>query len=115
RSRTEERTQGRDAVEAASTVADLRRVANHPATRCLLACLFTAKVRRAQHPPRTPARKKPARPDGFPHGHGVGRRNASVAAGRPVAEPGSSKRSRSEEHTSELQSREKLVCRLLLE
>ncbi|MFE1844606.1 hypothetical protein, partial [Streptomyces sp. NPDC059515] len=61
-------------MEAASTVADLRRVANHPATRCLLACLFTAKVRRAQHPPRTPARKKPARPDGFPHGHGVGPR-----------------------------------------
>src|SRR5690606_40376201 len=29
--------------------------------------------------------------------------------------PSSSARSRSEEHTSELQSREKLVCRLLLE
>src|SRR5690606_40706442 len=32
-----------------------------------------------------------------------------------VASPSGSRLSRSEEHTSELQSREKLVCRLLLE
>src|SRR5690606_40826889 len=41
------------------------------------------------------------------HGHPVGRLVAAEAA---VAEP-----LRSEEHTSELQSRENLVCRLLLE
>src|SRR3989440_1229097 len=33
----------------------------------------------------------------------------------PIARAGVSKRSRSEEHTSELQSRSDLVCRLLLE
>src|SRR5437868_14905679 len=37
------------------------------------------------------------------------------AALRPVRHPDGSKRSRSEEHTSELQSRFDLVCRLLLE
>src|SRR5690606_39429419 len=39
-------------------------------------------------------------------------RSAGTAARPPAAAPG---RSRSEEHTSELQSRENLVCRLLLE
>lgn len=81
-------TEGRDAVKAALAVADLRRVANHPATCCLPACLFTAVARRAQHPSRTPARKKPARLDGFPHGHGVGHRNTSVAAAHPHCRAG---------------------------
>src|SRR5690606_40720408 len=42
-----------------------------------------------------------------------GRTKEQERAGRPVrvADPGA----RSEEHTSELQSREKIVCRLLLE
>src|SRR5690606_39407323 len=44
---------------------------------------------------------------------GVGRGGCRVAAGRPS--PGSPSGGRSEEHTSELQSRENLVCRLLLE
>src|SRR5436309_11230608 len=40
-------------------------------------------------------------------------RESASAAGRPCSEM--SRPSRSEEHTSELQSRENLVCRLLLE
>ncbi|WP_406723516.1 hypothetical protein WJ438_00820 [Streptomyces sp. GD-15H] len=44
-------------MKAIPTAADLRRVANHPATRCLLACLLTAMARRAQEQPRSPARK----------------------------------------------------------
>src|SRR3712207_8659295 len=43
-------------------------------------------------------------------GQGLGRRPARVRAGLRVEHPG-----RSEEHTSELQSRQYLVCRLLLE
>src|SRR5436309_6048362 len=40
---------------------------------------------------------------------------ASGAGGRPVRSRLKRRSSRSEEHTSELQSRENLVCRLLLE
>src|SRR5690606_41771670 len=49
------------------------------------------------------------------HGHRDRQPQAVAAgqAGRCAAEPGG--RRRSEEHTSELQSRENLVCRLLLE
>src|SRR5690606_41402549 len=43
-----------------------------------------------------------------------GRRRGVEGAGHGVA-PGLPRRVRSEEHTSELQSRENLVCRLLLE
>src|SRR5438445_8402287 len=49
-------------------------------------------------------------------GHGADRRRAGGA--RPslgAARPRSLRRARSEEHTSELQSRQYLVCRLLLE
>src|SRR5690606_39924724 len=42
-------------------------------------------------------------------------RGARRAAGLPTAPPRRQGRRRSEEHTSELQSRENLVCRLLLE
>src|SRR5207302_8789600 len=45
---------------------------------------------------------------------GGARLKAAAAAGAPQT-PRSSSPSRSEEHTSELQSRENLVCRLLLE
>src|SRR3712207_8532571 len=38
-----------------------------------------------------------------------------ATADRPRAAPGGGTRGRSEEHTSELQSRQYLVCRLLLE
>src|SRR5690606_41891211 len=41
--------------------------------------------------------------------------NRMVSTVSPKAEPSSPSRLRSEEHTSELQSRENLVCRLLLE
>src|SRR2546421_2425687 len=44
-------------------------------------------------------------------GAGAGARSGSRPGGRAVGQPGS----RSEEHTSELQSRSDLVCRLLLE
>src|SRR3712207_8255627 len=40
---------------------------------------------------------------------------AAPARGAPVSATSSRRRSRSEEHTSELQSRHYLVCRLLLE
>ncbi|SER03012.1 hypothetical protein [Streptomyces radiopugnans] len=43
------------------TTADLRRVADHPATRCLLACLLAAMARRVQAPSPSPA---PARRNG---------------------------------------------------
>src|SRR5436309_10147659 len=43
------------------------------------------------------------------------RRRRSSGTRRPSASSGSATRTRSEEHTSELQSRENLVCRLLLE
>src|SRR5690606_41356987 len=49
---------------------------------------------------------------------GRGRRPCAAAARRGPMRPGGSwsgSRARSEEHTSELQSRENLVCRLLLE
>src|SRR3712207_8640874 len=55
-----------------------------------------------------PARPCRRRPPGDP-----GRRHAGHPAGRRLAAPRA--RPRSEEHTSELQSRQYLVCRLLLE
>src|SRR5690625_5533816 len=51
--------------------------------------------------------KSPGAPSAFP--------TASFAATRAAREAADSPRSRSEEHTSELQSRGHLVCRLLLE
>src|SRR5690606_40427104 len=49
------------------------------------------------------------------HGTGVPRWTCSFSAHRPEYPPGRATSARSEEHTSELQSRENLVCRLLLE
>src|SRR5690606_42020814 len=60
---------------------------------------------REQHPQRAardPARRAHAALSGRPRGGPLARRRLAA-------------RARSEEHTSELQSREKLVCRLLLE
>src|SRR5690606_41479786 len=54
----------------------------------------------ARHHARTPGRVRPAQPP---------------AGGRRPQERPLRRRARSEEHTSELQSRENLVCRLLLE
>src|SRR5690606_39429703 len=65
----------------------------------------------------------PARPPG-PHLRGTRRRGRrrrfprgqlDPGRGRRRSLPGAHRRRRSEEHTSELQSRENLVCRLLLE
>src|SRR3712207_8233438 len=66
--------------------------------------------------PRRPARRGPPDPRREPagaHRRGVllGARAARVGRPPPRRRP----RSRSEEHTSELQSRQYLVCRLLLE
>src|SRR5690606_41669997 len=53
---------------------------------------------------------------GLQAGHGEHRRRAAVLARAGfVLRPAARGRQRSEEHTSELQSRENLVCRLLLE
>src|SRR5690625_6911370 len=49
-----------------------------------------------------------------PHGGTAARRNGTVRRGPPLYR-GTHSRIRSEEHTSELQSRGHLVCRLLLE
>src|SRR5258707_4205902 len=59
---------------------------------------------------RSPAQKKNAKPPS-------GRSDAANSCDLPSARPSirCSKRNRSEEHTSELQSRQYLVCRLLLE
>src|SRR3712207_8471686 len=55
-------------------------------------------------------------PRGRPLGHRRERRHGRDATGATqAAEEVSDGRSRSEEHTSELQSRQYLVCRLLLE
>src|SRR5690606_41789784 len=66
-------------------------------------CWKPSRSRRRRRPAASPFRSISAPP--WP----VGRRCSSR---RPVS---SSRRTRSEEHTSELQSRENLVCRLLLE
>src|SRR5690606_41476257 len=47
--------------------------------------------------------------------HGMPDLPPPLACGRDRGDPTSTKKSRSEEHTSELQSRENLVCRLLPE
>src|SRR5690606_41834977 len=69
----------------------------------------------------TPAKPKAAAPPGGSTAGAakapkLARRSASAAAdGSEVCAGASAGQVRSEEHTSELQSREKLVCRLLLE
>src|SRR3712207_7687473 len=61
-----------------------------------------------------PSGHRPARgADGDPR-RGRWRRRPRAGGGRP-ARPGRARAHRSEEHTSELQSRQYLVCRLLLE
>src|SRR3712207_8436561 len=65
-------------------------------------------------------RRRPSRDQGGRHEHHVGRPRLRVDLAldrrRPAADrPGARPRPRSEEHTSELQSRQYLVCRLLLE
>src|SRR5690606_41349229 len=73
--------------------------------------IFSRSVRRG-HP-------NPRRDDGAVAGSRVPRRRHptcwSRSAGRCAPAPRGTLRLRSEEHTSELQSRENLVCRLLLE
>src|SRR5690606_41178989 len=49
------------------------------------------------------------------HAGGAHGRDARRVGSRPRSSAGQQPAARSEEHTSELQSREKLVCRLLLE
>src|SRR5690606_30413380 len=78
------------------------------------------------HPARRPGRQRPGRPRHRP-GPGLARRRAphrgtaprpgagTAASVRPVTARARPLPLRSEEHTSELQSRENLVCRLLLE
>src|SRR3712207_8297375 len=60
---------------------------------------------RSPGPAPVPARVRPSRPGSAPSCRGSRPARASARAGRR----------RSEEHTSELQSRQYLVCRLLLE
>src|SRR3712207_8350363 len=63
---------------------------------------------------RGPKRRKRTRDRGGRRGRRPRRRHVGCACGRGSAEsPGTP--ARSEEHTSELQSRQYLVCRLLLE
>src|SRR2546427_9228912 len=50
-----------------------------------------------------------------PGGHGGARASPGGRGESPAARPESRRSSRSEEHTSELQSQSNLVCRLLLE
>src|SRR5690606_40646636 len=58
--------------------------------------------------------RRPCRP-GRPLQKGAGRRKRGCVQGSPPSMRGKRPQQRSEEHTSELQSRENLVCRLLLE
>src|SRR5207247_9326375 len=64
--------------------------------------------------PRFPARPSSGRPGGAPH-HGRPGAPSSGCTGPTVRTAVRAPRARSEEHTSELQSRVDLVCRLLLE
>src|SRR5690606_41961077 len=97
-----------------------------PIPRTALSRLFFSLLRR---PPRstlfpytTLFRSPAGRAGALPRRAGDGRRGGVFAgnprqrrrSARPVGRAGRSRR-RSEEHTSELQSRENLVCRLLLE
>src|SRR5215475_14774808 len=59
--------------------------------------------------------RRPPRSTLFPYTTLFRSRSPSTPAGCPVLARGPCRRARSEEHTSELQSRENLVCRLLLE
>src|SRR3712207_7151069 len=72
-------------------------------------------TRTARHHP--PTRGRPVLPN-VGNGRGGVKKagtGASGGDGRPAAPPPTGARRRSEEHTSELQSRQYLVCRLLLE
>src|SRR5690606_39520391 len=82
---------------------------------------YTTLFRSPRLQPRVDRTGRPAgRLDGCGARPALGRGRAlvdPVAAGvrEPARRPGRWRRGRSEEHTSELQSRENLVCRLLLE
>src|SRR5690606_41442490 len=66
--------------------------------------------------PRAAAVPCPGRRPPYGRPGGAARRGGRRTAARPRARrPGAAPGGRSEEHTSELQSRETLVCRLLLE
>src|SRR3712207_8823984 len=74
------------------------------------------RSRRVARPPRRPPGTRPSRPSAS--APAAPRRGIASSCGSPPAEatdasPGAEERS--EEHTSELQSRQYLVCRLLLE
>src|SRR5207244_13111228 len=62
--------------------------------------------------PDVPEHQRPAQPDGPREPHG---RRAGPLVGEPVPRRAGARCPRSEEHTSELQSPDHLVCRLLLE
>src|SRR5690606_40510942 len=71
---------------------------------------------RRSRPPCPRVRESAYRPCRHPNAPPPPRRACFVAARQSSCSPRSvPERKRSEEHTSELQSREKLVCRLLLE
>src|SRR5690606_41740711 len=64
---------------------------------------------------RTSRRARGTRPTGSSRARTSSSRSTSPSRTRPCSSCRASPRRRSEEHTSELQSRENLVCRLLLE
>src|SRR3712207_8193283 len=98
----------------------------HTEFSVLCLCFFFLMIRR---PPRSTlfpyttlfrsAARPPEQGDGLAVGHrlpqGSSVRAAAVSLYRWMAPAGSTPLGRSEEHTSELQSRQYLVCRLLLE
>src|SRR5690606_11840117 len=67
------------------------------------------------HPRRPPPARRPAGRAAGPAARARGRRRARLVAAGACPPAGPSRRLRSEEHTSELQSRENLVCRLPLD
>src|SRR5690606_39580299 len=92
-----------------------------PSTLFPYTTLFrSARFRRAQCRHRHPRQRRPSR--ALPRTRGLGRggdHRRDELVRRPRGQPSARRRlslaARSEEHTSELQSRENLVCRLLLE
>src|SRR5690606_41962784 len=85
-----------------------RSICGCPTTECGCWTPPTGRAPRCEccwRPPTTPSRGEPS----------ASTRTSSTPPGRPSRTGSWSGCSRSEEHTSELQSRENLVCRLLLD
>src|SRR5258708_9306760 len=77
--------------------------------------LFRSSCTRAETEAKRPGRSRPGCQGGTPTRSGGGPTSGGKVEGGKRQHPGTQGQDRSEEHTSELQSPDHLVCRLLLE